>query len=63
MSAHDKPLAMNGPTYEAAKEIGRLEYKIGKLRGALKFVETDPCFKLLGTVTQDEVRVVLWEYP
>lgn len=36
---------------EAAHEIARL-------RDILVFVSTDPCFKFLGTVTQDRVKGV-----
>lgn len=52
-------MLIDGPAFNAAKEIGKLDYQLAKLRDVIKFVSTDPCFKFLGTVTQDKIKAVL----
>lgn len=46
------PLCLDGMVQRQSLEIERL-------RGVLEFVSTDPCFKFLGTVTQDKINAVL----
>lgn len=45
--------------YDCSKANGRLIAASPTMYEALKFVSTDPCFKLLGSVTHDEVRAAL----
>jgi len=40
-------------------ENEKLRAEIERLRAALKFVHTDPCFNLLGSVTHDTVTDAL----
>ena len=50
-----------GPLFDAGFAEGQKASaaEIERLRDALEFVRTDPCFKLLGTVTHDTVTDAL----
>lgn len=50
---------INPDGIEAAAALRAQQERIGELERVLTFVSTDPCFRVLGSVTHDEVRAAL----